>query len=82
MDFNILSGITDIENIAVGSEIRDLQYLERKYGKGRWRKVKGIAKVKPDYMNKIYIAEIHWYEASGIGKFDFKIKDYIDEVEK
>ncbi len=82
MDFQLLSGITHITNIAVGSNIHDLEYYEKAYGKGRWRKVKGIATVKPNEGNKIYIAEIHWYEADGIGKFDFKIKDYIEEVDK
>lgn len=47
------------------------------YGSGRWRKVKGIAKVKLSD-NTIYNAEIHWYEAHGIGKKQFKIKRLLD----
>ena len=53
-----------------------LTYLERVYGKGRWRKMKGIATVQlSDGM--CYEAEIHWFEAHGIGRKDFKIKRLI-----
>jgi hypothetical protein len=73
MDFEILGRITEIETIAVGSAIRDIARLRRQYGKGRWRKLKGVASVRlPD--GKIRLAEIHWYEAHGIGRFDQKIK--------
>ena len=73
MYFEILSKITNIETIAIGKSIRELKRLEKTYGKGRWRKLKGIAKIKlPDGM--VCLAEIHWYEAHGIGKKEFKIK--------
>lgn len=73
MRFEIVGAITNIETIAVGSGIRDLAKLRKKYGNGRWRKMNGIAKVKL-LDGTIHTAEIHWYEAHGIGKRDFKIK--------
>jgi hypothetical protein len=73
MDFEIVSDITEIETIAIGSGIRDRARLQRMYGRGRWRKLKGIAQVRlPNDM--IRLAEIHWYEAHGIGSREFKIK--------
>lgn len=72
-EVEILSEIADIEIIAVGRSIRELDRLQRMYGKGRWRKLKGIATVRlPD--DTTVFAEIHWYEAHGIGKKDFKVK--------
>jgi hypothetical protein len=73
MDFEIVGRITETEVIAIGGRIRDLARLRRQYGKGRWRKLKGVASVRlPD--GKIRLAEIHWYEAHGVGQFDHKIK--------
>ena len=78
IDFEIVSGILNIEIIAVGSQIRDLAYLQKVYGKGRWRKLKGIANVKlPN--GRIRRLELHWYEAHGIGRKDIKIKRYLDQ---
>ncbi|MBN1637385.1 MAG: hypothetical protein JW866_00335 [Ignavibacteriales bacterium] len=77
IDFEILGSILDIEIIAVGSQIRDLAYLQKVYGKGRWRKLKGIANVElPN--GRIRRVELHWYEAHGIGRKDIKIKRYLD----
>lgn len=73
MKFEIVSEITNIETIAVGNSIRVLSILNRKYGKGRWRKKKGIATVKVKD-GSFHLAELHWYEAHGIGKRDVKIK--------
>ncbi len=73
MDFEIVSEITDIETIAVGTGIRERARLRKFYGKGRWRKLKGIAQVRLAD-GTIRLAEIHWYEAHGIGKRDFKLK--------
>lgn len=73
MDFEIVSEITDIETIAVGTGIRERARLRKFYGKGRWRKLKGIAQVRLAN-GAIRLAEIHWYEAHGIGKRDFKLK--------
>jgi len=74
--FEIIGEIRHIEPIASGRSIRIHRYLEQTYGKGSWRKRKGIATVRlPD--GAIYEAEIHWYEASGIGRKQFKIKRII-----
>ncbi len=77
MNFEIISEITDIEPIAIGSKIRDLARLQRMYGKGRWRKLKGVAKVRLR-SGRIRLAELHWYEAHGIGKREMKRKRYLD----
>ncbi len=73
IDFQIVGQVTDIQTIAKGPGVHDRARLRRQYGKGRWRKLKGIANVRlPD--GTIRLAELHWYEAHGIGKKDFKIK--------
>jgi hypothetical protein len=77
MAFEILGEIKEIETIAVGNSIQELYRLRKVYGVGRWRKLKGIATIQlPD--GTFYKAEIHWYEASGIGKKEFKIKRIIE----
>ena len=76
MVFEILSEIRDIETIATGAGVYIKRYLERTYGKGRWRKIKGIATVRLED-GTICKAEIHWFEAHGIGRKDFKIKKVI-----
>lgn len=73
MDFEIIGEITNAETIATGRSIHDLARLRRRYGKGRWRKRKGVASVRLDD-GTIHTAEVHWYEAHGIGKKEFKIK--------
>ena len=73
IDFKLVSEITEIEIIAVNKSIRDLARLNRIYGKGRWRKLKGVANVELP-SGKIRLAEVHWYEAHGIGKKEMKIK--------
>ena len=75
--FEILGGIAEIEIIAVGTSIRDLRRLTESYGEGRWRKLKGVAVVRLRN-GRIRRAELHWYEAHGIGKRDFKIKRYLE----
>jgi hypothetical protein len=73
MRFEILGEISDIETFAAGSGIREIARLRKVYGRGRWRKRKGIARVRlPD--GSVHAAEVHWYEASGIGRKEFKIK--------
>ena len=73
MWFKILGQITAIETIAIEESIREIGRLRKIYGKARWRKLKGIAVLRlPD--EKVCKAEIHWYEAHGIGKKEFKIK--------
>jgi hypothetical protein len=73
VDFEIISDLTEIETIAVGKGIRERARLQKYYGRGKWRKLKGIARVQlPN--GTIRLAEIHWYEAHGIGKKEFKLK--------
>ena len=73
MDFEILSDITDIKIIAVNTSIHNITRLRRQYGVGRWRKLKGVATVMLKN-GTIHVAELHWYEAHGIGRKEFKIK--------
>jgi hypothetical protein len=73
MRFEILGQISNIETFAAGSGIREISRLRRTYGRGRWRKRKGMAEVKLSD-GSIHIAELHWYEASGIGRREFKLK--------
>jgi hypothetical protein len=69
----IVSPIEDIETIAIGRAIRESDRLRRVYGQGRWRKRKGIATVRIG-TGMLLKAEVHWYEAHGIGRKEFKIK--------
>jgi hypothetical protein len=78
VDFEILGEITVLETIASGRGIRDLRRLQRNYGKGRWRKMKGSARIRLRN-GDVRLAELHWYEAHGIGKKEFKRKRYLDE---
>lgn len=73
MRFEIVGEISDIETFAIGSAIREITRLRRIYGRSRWRKRKGVARVRLTD-GSIHAAEIHWYEASGIGRKEFKIK--------
>jgi hypothetical protein len=76
-DFEIVGPIREAETIAIGREIRELRQLQARFGRGRWRKRKGLANVSLPG-GTIRIAEIHWYEAHGIGKVRIKIKRYLD----
>ncbi len=78
MYFEIIGEITDIETIAVGSSIRDIARLRKQYGRGRWRKLKGTALVRLSNDRRCH-AEIHWYEAHGIGKRKLKIKRFLEQ---
>lgn len=73
MDFEIVGEILHIETFASGTGIRDRKRLDRQYGPGNWRKVKGITDVRLTD-GTVHRAEIHWYEAHGIGKKEFKLK--------
>lgn len=76
MIFEILGTISEIETIAAGSGIRELARLRKTYGHGFWRKRKGLAQIRlPD--GQIRLAELHWYEASGIGRREYKIKQLL-----
>lgn len=77
MDFTILGTIRDPTTIATGRSVRVRKRLWKAYGRGRWRKRKGTATVELP-TGEVRTAEIHWYEASGIGKREFKIKRFLD----
>ena len=77
MDFEVIGDISDIATFAVGRGIRERRRLQRRYGKGRWRKRKGRARVRLAD-GTIRDAELHWYEATGIGRKELKIKRYLD----
>ena len=77
MEFEIIGGIRDMETIAVGAGVRDRARLRKMYGRGRWRKRKGTARIRLRN-GTTRLAELHWYEAHGIGKKEFKRKRYLD----
>jgi len=74
MKFEIIGQLRGVETIASGRRIRVLASLQKKWGHGRWRKMKGFAEVRILRTGHLRDAEIHWYEAHGIGRRDFKIK--------
>ncbi len=73
MDFEIVGSVRNVETIATGRAIRQLRRLRRRYSKGRWRKRKGIATVRLQD-GTVHAAEVHWYEAHGVGRREMKIK--------
>jgi len=75
--FDLVGEISDIETIAAGSAIREIVSLRERFGPGRWRKLKGIGTVRLRN-GRIRLAEIHWYEAHGIGKRKMKIKRFLE----
>lgn len=76
MIFEILDTISEIETIVAGSGIREIGRLRKIYGTGQWRKLKGFARVRLAN-GYLCLAETHWYEASGIGRREFKIKQLL-----
>jgi hypothetical protein len=74
--FEVLGEIRDFETIASGHGIRVFSRLVREFGKGNWRKMKGFATIRLA-SGKVRDAELHWYEAHGIGKRMLKIKRYL-----
>lgn len=77
MDFELISRLRDVETFAQGSGIRELRRLRRVHGEGRWRKRKGVAQVRLQD-GSVRLAELHWYEATGIGRKEMKIKRYLE----
>jgi len=76
MKFEVVGEIDHVETIAQGSGIRDFFLLKKQFGLGNWRKKKGIAQVRlPD--GSMAMAEVHWYEAHGIGKVKIKVKEWL-----
>jgi HAMP domain-containing protein len=77
VDFAILERISNVATFAVGIRIREIKRLRRAYGLGRWRKRKGVARVElSDGTTRR--AALHWYEATGVGRYEYKIKRYLD----
>jgi hypothetical protein len=76
-DFDILEEIANVETVAAGKRIRELPRREKLYSSGRWRKMKGEAKIRLRN-GRVARAEIHWCEAHGIGRKEFKRKRYLD----
>jgi len=75
--FEIIGEITDVEPIAVGTGVRMRKLLVKRFGRGRWRKLKGFGRVRlPD--GTVRGAEIHWFEAHGIGRKKMRIKRFLD----
>lgn len=78
MQFEIIGEIEHVETIAVGAGVRIRALLNKVHGKGRWRKRKGFAHVCL-LSGTVRRVELHWYEAHGIGRRDFKITAYADQ---
>ena len=77
MKSKIIGTLSDIEIVATGKKIKELRRLRKVYGEGKWRKLKDNATIELENGSK-YLAEIHWYEAHGIGKKELKIKKFIN----
>jgi hypothetical protein len=77
MYFEIIGEVEEVEPIAIGGKIRDIMRIQKRYGPGRWRKLKGTANVRLE-SGRICRAELHWYEAHGIGRKKIKIKRFLD----
>ncbi len=77
MRFEIIGEITQVKPIAISLSIQILPFLRKRYGKGRWRKLKGEAMVRLTD-GGIRRAELHWFEAHGIGKRKMRIKRFLD----
>ncbi len=77
MHFEVIGQIEQVETFATGSGIRELPRLRKTYGRGRWRKRKGVATVRLGD-GTIRLAELHWYEATGTGRKELKLKRYLD----
>jgi hypothetical protein len=77
MDFELVGELTQIQTIAVNLSIREGDSLRARYGGRRWRKLNGVALVRL-INGKVRRAEIHWYEAHGVGRRKMKIKQFLD----
>ncbi len=75
--FEVIGEVSEVETMAVGSRIHVLSLLRKQYGKGRWRKLKGVATVRLSD-GTIRLAELHWFEAHGVGKKKIRIKQFLD----
>ena len=77
MDFELIGEVSDGEQIAVNLSIREKAGLKARYGGRRWRKLKGVGKVRLA-SGRVRKAELHWYEAHGVGRRRMKIKRILD----
>jgi hypothetical protein len=75
--FEIIGEVSEVETIAAGHGIRRLKSLRKQYGGRKWRKLKGVAKVRRAG-GSIRLAEVHWYEAHGVGRKGWKVKRFLD----
>jgi hypothetical protein len=75
--FEVVSEISSVGTIAAGRRIRQLGRLKKLYGPGRWRKMKGEALIRLP-SGEVRRAELHWYEAHGVGRRNMKFKRYLD----
>jgi hypothetical protein len=75
--FELIGRIENVQIIAIGGRINDVARLRKMHGRGRWRKLKGIGRVRLPDGSECY-AELHWYEAHGIGKREMKVKELLD----
>jgi len=76
--FEVVGQIEQVETIAAGPGVKVRSFLRKTYGRGRWRKRKGVGTVRlPN--GTLRQVELHWYETHGIGKRDMKIKNYLDK---
>ena len=77
MHFEILGEIAEVEMIARGSDIWRLKMLWKRHGGRIWRKLKGVARLRLG-SGSIRRAEVHWYEAHGVGRKGLKIRQFLD----
>ena len=77
MFFEKVGDLRDIETIASGNAIREINRLQKRYGKAKWRKMKGVCEIRLR-SGLVVNAELHWYEAHGIGSKEFKVKRLVD----
>jgi len=78
MEFEIIGSISDVEVIARGVSVRQRAWLRQRYGRGRWRKMKGVGMVELSATKVRRPAELHWYEAHGFGAIEHKVKRFLD----
>jgi hypothetical protein len=79
MRFEVIGPITGQRTIVVGTRIRELRRLVATHGRGRWRKMAGVAWVRR-FDGRTRLAELHWYEATGIGRREIRIKRYLHVI--
>lgn len=79
MHFELMGGIEHPQTFASGNGISELPRLKKIYGRGRWRKRKGVGRIRLADGSE-WLAELHWYEATGIGRKELKIKQLLDTL--